>query len=206
MEYIIIGLLVIVIILLVVVIVRSFNKKDNSDMTERLGRFELNINKEMRDDFTNLDDKMENRFNQMNDKMEKRLNQINDRVNDRLDENFEKTNKTFTSVLERLSKIDEAQKKIETLSTDIVSLQSILTDKKTRGIYGEVNLKHIMENVFGVNDKIYKLQCTLPNTTIADCCLYAPEPLGTIIIVPSGSGAYNTQSAIVLLGKVHCNL
>ena len=39
-----------------------------------------------------------------------------------------------------------------------------------------------MENVFGVNDKIYKLQCTLPNTTIADCVLYAPEPLGTIII------------------------
>ena len=67
-------------------------------------------------------------------------------------------------------------------NTDIVSLQSILTDKKSRGIYGEVNLKHIMENVFGVNDKIYKLQCTLPNTTIADCVLYAPEPLGTIII------------------------
>ena len=57
-----------------------------------------------------------------------------------------------------------------------------MTDKKSRGIYGEVNLKHIMENVFGVNNKIYKLQCTLPNTTIADCVLYAPEPLGTIII------------------------
>jgi len=148
-----------------------FRKQDNSDMTERLGRFEVNITKEMNNDFNNL-----------NDKMEQRLNAINDKVNERLDQNFEKTNKTFTSVLERLSKIDEAQKKIETLSSDIVSLQSILTDKKSRGIYGEVNLKHIMENVFGVNEKIYKLQCSLPNTTIADCVLYAPEPLGTIII------------------------
>ena len=168
MEYIIIFLLVIVLILL---LINLFRKNDNSDMTERLGRFEVNITKEMNQDFNNL-----------NDKMEQRLNAINDKVNERLDQNFEKTNKTFTSVLERLSKIDEAQKKIETLSSDIVSLQSILTDKKSRGIYGEVNLKHIMETVFGVNDKIYKLQYTLPNSTIADCVLYAPEPLGTIVI------------------------
>ena len=79
----------------------------------------------------------------------------------RLDENFNKTNKTFTSVIERLSKIDEAQKKIENLSGDILSLQSILTDKKSRGIFGEVNLKHILSSVFGENnDKIYmKLLC-----------------------------------------------
>ena len=168
MEYIIIFLLVIVLILL---LINLFRKNDNSDMTERLGRFEVKITKEMNQDFNNL-----------NDKMEQRLNAINDKVNERLDQNFEKTNKTFTSVLERLSKIDEAQKKIETLSSDIVSLQSILTDKKSRGIYGEVNLKHIMETVFGVNDKIYKLQYTLPNSTIADCVLYAPEPLRTIVI------------------------
>ena len=163
MEYVVIGLLILIIILLFVVIIKSFDKKDNSDMTERLGRFEVNITKEMNND-----------FNTLNDKMEARLNAINEKVNERLDQNFDKTNKTFTSVLERLSKIDEAQKKIETLSSDIVSLQSILTDKKSRGIYGEVNLKHIMENVFGVNDRIYKLQCSLPNTTIADCVLYAP--------------------------------
>lgn len=168
MEFIIVGLLIVVMVLLIISLV---SKKDNSDMTERLGRFEVNITKEMNQD-----------FNALNDKMEKRLNAINDRVNERLDQNFEKTNKTFTSVLERLSKIDEAQRKIENLSSDIVSLQSILTDKKSRGIYGEINLKHIMENVFGVNDTIYKLQCTLSNTTIADCVLYAPEPLGTIII------------------------
>ena len=171
MEYVMISLLVVTILLLVVILIKMFSKKDNSDMTERLGRFEVNITKEMRDDFNNLNDKMENK-----------LNHINDKVNERLDQNFEKTNKTFVSVLERLSKIDEAQKKIENLSGDIVNLQSILTDKKSRGIYGEVNLKHIMENVFGVNDSIYKLQCSLPNNTIADCCLYAPEPLGTIII------------------------
>ena len=108
---------------------------------------------------------------------------INDRVNERLDENFEKTNKTFTNVLERLSKIDEAQKKIDGLSTEIISLQNVLTDKKSRGIFGEVNLRHIMSSVFGEkNDEIYRLQYTFPNGVIADCVLFTPEPLGTIAI------------------------
>lgn len=165
----IVGLLVCNLILLVILL---FRKKDNSDMTERLGRFEIDIIKEMNQNFI-----------QVNDKLEARLNKIDDRVNERINENFDKTNRTFQNVLERLSRIDEAQKKIETLSTDIVSLQSILTDKKSRGIYGEVNLKHILVNVFGEkNDKIYRLQCPLPNGTIADCVLYAPNPLGMIAI------------------------
>ena len=169
MEYVIVGLLVCILVLLVILL---FRKKDNSDMTERLGRFEMDIIKEMNQNFI-----------QVNDKLEARLNRIDDRVNERINENFDKTNRTFQNVLERLSRIDEAQKKIETLSTDIVSLQSILTDKKSRGIYGEVNLKHILVNVFGEkNDKIYQLQCPLPNGTIADCVLYAPNPLGMIAI------------------------
>ena len=111
------------------------------------------------------------------------MGQINDRVNERLDVNFEKTNKTFSSVLERLSKIDEAQKKIDGLSTDIVSLQSILTDKKTRGIFGETNLNIILTSIFGEkNDSIYRIQYSLPNGTISDAILFAPAPLGTIAI------------------------
>ena len=169
MEYIIVGLLVCNLILLVILL---FRKKDNSDMTERLGRFEVGIIKEMSQNFI-----------QVNEKLETKLTEINHKVNERINENFDKTNRTFQNVLDRLSRIDEAQKKIETLSTDIVSLQSILTDKKSRGIYGEVNLKHILSNVFGEkNDKIYRLQCPLPNGTIADCILYAPNPLGMIAI------------------------
>ena len=69
------------------------------------------------------------------------------------------------------------------LSNDIVSLQGILTDKKTRGIFGEVNLEHIMSNVFGSNNtKVYEMQHKFDNNTIADCVLYAPEPLGVIAI------------------------
>ena len=184
MEYIIIGLLVLLIVLVIVLISKNNVKNSNeANMTERLGRFEVNINKEINDFKNELNRGLNEDFDKLNNKIETRLNLINDKVNERLDQNFEKTNKTFTNVLERLSKIDEAQKKIDGLSNDIVSLQSILNDKKSRGIFGEVNLKHILVSVFGEkNDKIYSLQYTLPNGTIADSVLFAPAPLGTIAI------------------------
>lgn len=178
MEYIIIGLLVVILILVVLSLAKNINE---SNITERLGKLETNMVKEISDFKTDFSKSINDDFIGLNERIEKRLNLINDRVNERLDENFEKTNKTFTSVLERLSKIDEAQKKIDTLSNDIVSLQSVLTDKKTRGIFGEVNLNNIMANVFGEhNDKIYKMQYSLPNSTIVDCALFAPEPLGLV--------------------------
>lgn len=180
MDYIIIGLLVVILILVLISLFKNINE---SNITERLGRLEVNMMKEMGDFKNDLSHSLNDDFTKLNEQVERRLLAVNEKVNERLDQNFEKTNKTFMNVIERLSKIDEAQKKIETLSTDIVSLQSILTDKKTRGIFGEVNLKHILSNVFGEkNDSIYRLQYTLSTGVIADCVLFAPEPLGTIAI------------------------
>lgn len=179
MEYIIIVLLVIILIILFVCLAKLGNE---SNVSERIGKLEVSVIKELGEFKNDLSRTLNQDFNNLNDKMEDRLDKINVRVNERLDENFEKTNKTFQNVLERLTKIDAAQTKIDNLSKDIVSLQSILTDKKTRGIFGEVNLKQIMVNVFGEGTSIYKMQYTFETGTIADCVLFAPEPLGTVAI------------------------
>ena len=180
MEYIIIGILVLLVVLVTISLFKNINE---GNITERMGRLETNITKELGEFENDINRNLSEDINKLNERIENRLNIINDRVNERLDENFEKTNKTFTSVLERLSKIDEAQKKIDSLSSDIVSLQSVLTDKKSRGIFGEVNLKHILESVFGEgNDKIFKLQYSFKNGVIADAVLFAPEPLGLVAI------------------------
>ena len=155
-DYLILGGIVLIIILLVVIIFKSVNE---SNITERLGRLENTTIKELGEFKVNLIQNMNDNFDLVNERMEYKLNLMNDKVNSRLDDNFSKTNKTFTSILERLSRIDEAQKKIDNLSSDIVSLQSILTDKKSRGIFGEINLNHIMANIFGEkNDRIYQMQ------------------------------------------------
>ena len=176
MDYVILILLAIIILLLFILILKKNNNNDfkqiEINIIKEISNFKHDFSHDINEDFINLSERIDNRIRYLNDK-----------VNERLDDNFEKTNKTFTNVLERLSKIDEAQKKIDNLSTDIISLQGILTDKKTRGIFGEVNLKHILSNIFGDNnDKIYKLQYKFDNDTIADCVLFAPEPLGMIAI------------------------
>lgn len=180
LEYVIIGLLVVVIIIQIIVLIR---KNNNLDIVDRMGLLEKNMTKDIGDFKYDFASSLKSDFERQNETIERRLNLINERVNERLDVNFEKTNKTFTNVLERLSKIDEAQKKIDGLSTDIIGLQSILTDKKTRGIYGETNLNMILRSIFGEkNDRIYRIQYTLPNGTISDAILFAPEPLGTVAI------------------------
>ena len=180
MEYIIIGILILLVVLVTISLFKNINE---GNITERLGKLETSITKELGEFQNDISRNLNEDINKLNDKIENRLNIINDRVNERLDENFEKTNKTFTSVLERLSKIDEAQKKIDSLSNDIVSLQSVLTDKKSRGIFGEVNLKQILSSVFGEeNSKVYSLQYKFKNGYIADAVLFAPEPLGTVAI------------------------
>ncbi len=180
MEYVIIGLLIVIILLLFVLILR---KNNNNDMIERLGNFETRINKEIgsfKFDFSKV---LSGDFEKLNESILKKLSLMSDRVNERLDQNFEKSNKTFASVLERLSRIDEAQKKIDGLSSEIVSLQSVLTDKKTRGTFGEVNLEYILNNAFGGNKSgIYKTQYKFSNGYIVDALLFAPTPLGTIAI------------------------
>ncbi|MDD2505301.1 MAG: DNA recombination protein RmuC [Bacilli bacterium] len=179
MEYIIISLLGLIIILLIIILIR---KNNNEEITLKLGKFETDITKELGEFKFTFSKSLNQDFKELNETIEKRLNYINDKVNERLDNNFEKTNKTFASILERISKIDEAQKKIDGLSNDIIGLQSVLTDKKTRGIFGETNLQYILDSIFGKNDKIYQMQYTLSNSSIVDAILFAPEPLGTIAI------------------------
>ena len=184
MDIILLVLLVILIVLILFLIFKvSQNKHNDTVITERLAKFETNMVKEIGDFKYDFSNSLKEDFNLLNDRVERRLFDINEKVNERIDENFEKTNKTFSNVLERLSKIDEAQKKIDSLSSEIVSLQSVLTDKKTRGIFGEVNLNYILANVFGENNKqVYELQKHLSNGFIADAVIYAPKPLGMMCI------------------------
>ena len=180
LDYIIIGLLLIVIILLIIIVIKN---NDSKDLVERIGKLDTSLTKDIGDFKLYFSKDLRNDFEILNEKIEYKLNLISERVNERLKENFEKSNKTFINVLERLNKIDEAQKKIDGLTGEIVSLQSVLTDKKTRGTFGEVNLEYILNNAFGPSSTgVYDIQHKMSNGFIADSLLYAPAPLGTIAI------------------------
>ncbi|HEU4854509.1 MAG TPA: DNA recombination protein RmuC, partial [Nitrosospira sp.] len=117
---------------------------------------------------------------QLRGTVEARLDQISGHVAERLDEGFKKTNETFTSVMTRLATIDEAQKKIDSLTTNMVSLQELLGDKRSRGAFGEVQLESLVRNV--LPPAAYTMQHTLSNGNRADCVLRLPPPTGMVAV------------------------
>jgi DNA recombination protein RmuC len=116
----------------------------------------------------------------LNTRIDERLGEISGKVNERLDEGFRKTNETFTNVMARLATIDEAQKKIESLTGSVVSLQELLGDKRARGAFGEVQLEALVRNVLPAS--VYAMQATLSNGSRADCVLDLPAPTGKVAV------------------------
>lgn len=112
--------------------------------------------------------------------VEERLEMISGKVSERLDEGFKKTNETFLNVMTHLTKIDEAQKKIDGLATNVVSLQELLGDKRSRGAFGEVQLEGLVRNLLPEN--AFEFQYTFANKTRADCVLKLPEPTGLVAV------------------------
>lgn len=109
-----------------------------------------------------------------------RLEEMSGKVSERLEAGFKKTNETFVSVMARLATIDEAQKKIDGLSVNVVSLQELLGDKRSRGAFGEVQLEGLIRNV--LPNSSFAMQHTFSNGARVDCALFLPEPTGTVAV------------------------
>lgn len=109
-----------------------------------------------------------------------RLDEIGGQVSQRLDDGLKRTNETFASVMSRLAMIDEAQKKIDGLTTNVVSLQALLGDKRARGAFGEVQLEALVRNMLPPGS--FAFQQGLPGGVRADCLLMLPAPTGEIAV------------------------
>lgn len=138
------------------------------------------VRKTLEDNLGRMQDQQRLSAKETRDTLEQRLDQISVRVNERLDDGFKKTNETFVSVMQRLATIDEAQKKIETLTGSVVSLQELLGDKKSRGAFGEVQLEALVRNMLPA--QVFEMQYTLSNGTRVDCALRLPAPTGLVCV------------------------
>jgi DNA recombination protein RmuC len=118
------------------------------------------------------------RADAMSKNVDLRLEQLSGKVNERLEEGFRKTNETFSNVMARLATIDEAQKKIDGLTTNVVSLQELLGDKRSRGAFGEVQLEGLVRNLLPPD--AYEFQAALTPSLRVDCLLKLPHPTGMV--------------------------
>ena len=151
-----------------------------AQMLEKLAEQGRADQKLIQESFNNASQHLRNSIETLSKTVDGRLEQIGGKVNERLDEGFKKTNETFVSVMARLATIDEAQKKIDGLTTNVVSLQELLGDKRSRGAFGEVQLEGLVRNI--LSPQAYEMQYTLPNGSRADCVLKLPEPTGMVAV------------------------
>ena len=148
--------------------------------TERFGGMQQSIEKRLGEMSKDSIASFAKSNNDLHELLQKRLNDISGQVEQRLNKGFEKTTETFTDVVKRLALIDEAQKRITELSSNVVSLQEVLTDKRSRGAFGEVQMAGLISNI--MPEGSYALQYSLSNGTRVDCMMFLPDPTGHIAI------------------------
>ncbi len=108
------------------------------------------------------------------------LNDMQEKVTETLSGSSKATATSLTQLTERLAQIDKAQANIEKLSGDVLGLQDILSNKQTRGAFGEIQLNDIVSKALPRDS--YTLQATLSNSRRADCLIHLPNPPGPIVI------------------------
>ncbi|WP_320178589.1 DNA recombination protein RmuC [Roseovarius pacificus] len=112
--------------------------------------------------------------------MEKRLAQVSGQMTENLQGSARRTAQSLGELQQRLTAIDKAQENITKLSGDVLSLQDILSNKQTRGAFGEIQLTDIVSKALPSDS--YSLQATLSNGRRADCLIHLPNPPGPICI------------------------
>jgi len=112
--------------------------------------------------------------------LEGRLGDFSKRLGDRLQETSTQSQNSLSELRERLAVIDRAQKNITELSSQVVGLQDILSNKQARGAFGEIQLQDIVRSI--LPPSAYGFQETLSNGKRADCLLKLPNPPGSIAI------------------------
>lgn len=109
-----------------------------------------------------------------------RLAEVQRQMTESLHGSTVRTTRSLTELQERLTTIDKAQANIEKLSGDVLSLQDILSNKQTRGAFGEIQLNDIVSKALPAD--AYAFQATLSNGKRADCLIHLPNPPGPIVI------------------------
>ena len=166
-------------LILLFFILRKSNNKSNADLSHDLEK--------LKDGQLKLAGIIENLVNNQNlgnanilSNMEGRLSEVQKQIFDSLSGSASNTAKSLGALQERLNAIDKAQANLEKLSGNVLGLQDILSNKQTRGVFGEIQLKDIVSKALPPNS--YAFQVLLKNGRRVDCMIYLPYPPGPIAI------------------------
>lgn len=189
MEFLILTVILIIFILVII----FFLMRQESTYKRHISKFneQANNDKEMLSNVVNMQldtfkysilSEVQRELKHLNVDTNDRLNLVSKEVQKELNLGMLKTNDTFSEVSKQLVTVNETQKNLDNLSKQILDLEKILTDKSTRGKFGEIELYSILENSYGIHSDFYAKQYQLSNGVRADAILFGIEALGDIVV------------------------
>ncbi|MDD6467286.1 MAG: DNA recombination protein RmuC [Erysipelotrichaceae bacterium] len=164
------------------ILMRDMANRQNQQTMEQMNDLKEKVTRDLMQFEFQMTQTVKSDLNQLNESTMNRLHGMESRVNQSLIKSLQTTSQAFTEMMQQIARIDETQKNLQDLSGSIASLQNVLTDKKTRGTFGEVELYSLLEMVFGTNEQRFQKQVKLANGSIVDALLLAPKPMGNIPI------------------------
>ena len=209
MDIVIIVLLILVLIAIIILgaIFLTKKPKESNGIDERLlektvenimQKQMTEINKSLGDNNTksaenlakfqgNTQEFLTKRIEALNEQLDKKIAQLDKKVDEKLEKGFQGTSESMAQVRERLQAIDDAQKQMEGLGKEVISLKNVLEGNQTRGQYGEYQLSMVLHNVFGDTVGCYEEQYTMKKVkdgddVRADAVVFMPEPNKLIAI------------------------
>ena len=109
-----------------------------------------------------------------------RIDSLNSRLGDGLKENATTTIENLAKLNERLALIDQAQKNLNTLTSEVLTLKDILANKQARGAFGQGRMEAIVKD--GLPHGAYEFQATLSNRSRPDCVIHLPGDKRPLVI------------------------
>ncbi len=181
------GLIVLMLILLIAVLRRSGAAAQGiGPMTQQLNSLTGRVQAlgdgqhQLAGGLTHVSDAQTLSQTKMLQLMEQRLTDVTKTLNESLEGTGRRTAHSLGELQQRLQTIDKAQENITKLSGDVLSLQDILSNKQTRGAFGEIQLHDIVGKALPSDS--FTMQATLSNGKRADCLIHLPNPPGPIVV------------------------
>lgn len=177
-------IILILVVLLVIVMVFAFVlvKQANQRSDAEVEKMRRQVSDDLFAFQNNLMSAIRLDMNTLNENTSNKMLRMEHNVNEQLHSNLTTTSKVFQEVMKQVVQINQTQDQLKTLGYDISNLHKILNDKKTRGIYGEIELYSILESAFGDNKQRFQTQYKLSNNSVVDAIIFGNDAMGNIAI------------------------
>ncbi len=140
----------------------------------------INAQAEMQGRMATMAEIFGSRQSELNKTINDRLDGMSQRLGSSMSEQAKATHENLRQLQERLAVIDSAQNNIQTLAKDVVGLQAILSNKQTRGAFGQSRMETIIAD--GLPMGAYAFQTTLSNGSRPDCTIRMPNGQPDLVV------------------------